>query len=283
MLVDSPASGQESRRAPAGGLTTVSAGAALLAAFLVVFYLASVYGRFPGDVQVSSWVQSARTPWLDDAMVAVSPVPRMVAPSLAILLPLALAARGLRVEGILLFLAMMASFTTLTVAKAVVARPRPAADLVEVLELRDGYSFPSGHILHYTVLLGLLAFVLSMRLRSRAARLAVHGAVLAALLSLGFMRLYLGVHWASDVVAGYATGAAIVAGTLWVRARVSDGAGRPAPVRAVFSALRGCVKLLRHLLARQSDRWPLSKLRGGVPGAPAGVNQVSAALRRDRD
>ena len=191
-----------------------------LAPFLVVLYAAGIYGSFPGDVIVSGWVQSTRTAWLDGAMVAFSPVPRMLAPWLAVLVPAALAFRGSRSAAAVVFLAMMASFATLTVAKALVARPRPAADLVEVIELRDGYSFPSGHILHYTVLVGLLAVLLSSRISSRPTRLAAYGAGITSLLALGFMRVYLGVHWVSDVLAGYATGAAIVCGAIWLRPRV---------------------------------------------------------------
>lgn len=216
----------EGRTARPNGGPGITAAWASLATLLGILYAAALYGSFPGDVQVSAWVQSARTPWLDGAMVAVSPMPRTLAPSLAILLPLGLGARGLRTEGMMMFLAMMASFTTLTVAKAAVARPRPGADLVQVLELREGYSFPSGHILHYTVLVGLLALVVATRVQSLAARRTFYGAAVALLLCLGLMRLYLGVHWASDVVAGYATGAAIVVATQWVRPRAHALLGR---------------------------------------------------------
>jgi undecaprenyl-diphosphatase len=88
--------------------------------------------------------------------------------------------------------------------KAVVARPRPA--LWPWLVPQAGFSFPSGHALaaasFYPVLAWEAGCVRPLRRRWFA--------VLAALgvLWLGLGRLYLGVHWPSDVLAGWALGAA---------------------------------------------------------------------------
>ena len=80
-----------------------------------------------------------------------------------------------------------------------------------------GNSFPSGHVLRAVVVYGLLAFVIrrlatSPRLRSLASVIAV---VIIALVS--FDRLYLDVHWESDVIGGLLLGAiALLAGTIWL-------------------------------------------------------------------
>lgn len=80
-----------------------------------------------------------------------------------------------------------------------------------------GNSFPSGHVLRAVVVYGLLAFVIrrlatSPRLRSLASVIAV---VIVALVS--FDRLYLDVHWESDVIGGLLLGAiALLAGTIWL-------------------------------------------------------------------
>lgn len=90
------------------------------------------------------------------------------------------------------------------------ARARP--DVAEMLRHATGYSFPSGHAMGSTVVLGALsylAFRTATRWRWKAACLAF---ACTLILSIALSRVYLGVHWISDVAAG------IVAGTLWVAA-----------------------------------------------------------------
>ena len=80
-----------------------------------------------------------------------------------------------------------------------------------------GNSFPSGHMLRTVIVYGLLAFVirrLSTSPRSRT--LAVAGAIFVIVL-MAFDRLYLDVHWESDVIGGLLLGAiALLAGTVWL-------------------------------------------------------------------
>jgi membrane-associated phospholipid phosphatase len=103
---------------------------------------------------------------------------------------------------------------------------RPPASLAEadgpsISQLLSGASaansFPSGHMMRTVIVYGLLAFVirrLSPSPRLRAA--AVIGAILIIVL-VAFDRLYLDVHWESDVIGGLLLGAiALVAGTVWL-------------------------------------------------------------------
>jgi len=62
---------------------------------------------------------------------------------------------------------------------------------------------------------GMLAYVLVLHLRSTAARNAVIAGAIVLVLVIGFTRLFLGVHFFSDVVAGYA------AGTVWLAVCIS--------------------------------------------------------------
>jgi membrane protein DedA with SNARE-associated domain/membrane-associated phospholipid phosphatase len=88
--------------------------------------------------------------------------------------------------------------------KALFGRPRPYFEHPLVLE--TSYSFPSGHAMESLVLYGILAYFAVLALRTWRRRTAiVFGAGLLVLL-IGFSRMYLGVHYFSDVVAGYAAG-----------------------------------------------------------------------------
>ncbi|HET9781841.1 MAG TPA: phosphatase PAP2 family protein [Candidatus Dormibacteraeota bacterium] len=80
-----------------------------------------------------------------------------------------------------------------------------------------GNSFPSGHMLRTVITYGLIAFVIRRLSPSpRVRMLAVIGAV-AIIVLMAFDRLYLDVHWESDVVGGLLLGAiALLAGTVWL-------------------------------------------------------------------
>lgn len=86
--------------------------------------------------------------------------------------------------------------------KALVARPRP--ELWPRLVETGGYAFPSGHALAAATFYPLLAWILT-RTRPRL-RLPALGAGVAVALLVGFGRLYLGVHWPSDVLGGWLLG-----------------------------------------------------------------------------
>ncbi|QOC95110.1 phosphatase PAP2 family protein [Micromonospora craniellae] len=96
--------------------------------------------------------------------------------------------------------------------KLVVGRPRP--DLPDPVALAPGLAFPSGHALNAALAAGVLLVVFLPRTRARsAARAAVWSAALLIALVTGFSRVALGVHWSSDVVAGWLLGTAVVTAT----------------------------------------------------------------------
>ena len=73
------------------------------------------------------------------------------------------------------------------------------------------YSFPSGHALMSFCFYGVLAGLVADRLRSRTLRLLCWSVATALIVLIGISRIYLGVHYASDVLAGYLTAAMWVA------------------------------------------------------------------------
>lgn len=70
--------------------------------------------------------------------------------------------------------------------------------------LPASFSFPSGHALFSACFFGALAALIAARTRSRAARLALWTGASLLAFAIGLSRIYLGVHYPSDVLAGYA-------------------------------------------------------------------------------
>ena len=104
---------------------------------------------------------------------------------------------------------LLASVTGLLVGdalKLLAARPRPLVELVRIYESSDGYGFPSSTVLFAVVVLGAVCYLV------RSAPRPVFVAVLAAssllVVVVGLSRVYVGEHWATDVVGGWLFGAA---------------------------------------------------------------------------
>jgi undecaprenyl-diphosphatase len=94
-----------------------------------------------------------------------------------------------------------------TVLKSLFERARP-----NVLQLvkAGGYSFPSGHSMVALCFYGMLAYLLSRRLAHWHGRLAIFVATTILIIAIGISRIYLGVHYPSDVLGGY------IAGAIWL-------------------------------------------------------------------
>jgi undecaprenyl-diphosphatase len=92
--------------------------------------------------------------------------------------------------------------------KALVSRPRPS--LLLPVATATGKSFPSGHAMGATAVYGAVLIVFADRLSRRARRLAVAG-WLVLVVSVAFTRLALGVHYITDVLAGFVLGCAWLA------------------------------------------------------------------------
>jgi len=80
-----------------------------------------------------------------------------------------------------------------------------------------GNSFPSGHVLRAVIVYGLLAFVIRRLATSPRVRTLAAAAAIVIISLVSFDRLYLDVHWESDVIGGLLLGAiALLAGTVWL-------------------------------------------------------------------
>jgi membrane-associated phospholipid phosphatase len=99
--------------------------------------------------------------------------------------------------------------------KVLVDRARP--DLGSVVELPASAAFPSGHATAGVASLGALVVLVSERLPSRRARVWLWSLAVVLALAIGLSRIALGVHFATDVVAGWCLGLAWLAACLLVR------------------------------------------------------------------
>lgn len=116
-------------------------------------------------------------------------------------------------ETLVLFLCVLGAWGLNELLKGVFGRIRPAIEhLVQV----GGFSFPSGHAMVSTSFYGLLGYIFWLNARERWQGGSWTVLLLTVLLvaGIGFSRIYLGVHYPSDVLAGFAGGGAWLAGCI---------------------------------------------------------------------
>ena len=180
------------------------------AAIALVLLLGAVVARYPFgfDHAISAALRGAGPAWLRRAMLDITVLGDATVLTLAVVgAGVLLLARRLWREALVLALASISGSWLVTIVKSLFARDRPP--LAERLIAVHGMSFPSGHAADSAVIYFSLAALASQGLRTRAERNAV--VVLAILLvgAIGISRIYLAVHWPSDVLAGWSFG------TLW--------------------------------------------------------------------
>jgi undecaprenyl-diphosphatase len=163
------------------------------------------------DAAVGGPIHELRTPvltaffYLCTLMANTGTVVFITATAVAVL-----AVRRRFAEAILVFVVVAGGQALGTLVKNLVVRQRPLASQA-LIPPPNTYAFPSGHSLAAVLLYGVLAFLLLRAVRTRRARIAVTVGAVVLIGLVGLSRVYLGVHWPSDVVASWILGGAWLA------------------------------------------------------------------------
>ena len=201
---------------PATPSSTLRAHPRMLVMVFGVFLALAVAAAMAGsqvlltwDEPIARWVEAHRTTHLDALFHTFSRLGSTV-PVLLVATAVGIAAwRRCRAVGVALIVATFSKPLVETVLKAVVDRDRPDLDR---LVAGHGPSFPSGHVMAAMALWGMLPLVVSLYTRRRD---VWWGSVAVAVTIIGGIaasRVYLGVHWFSDVVGGLLAGAIFLVG-----------------------------------------------------------------------
>ncbi|MCV7377246.1 phosphatidic acid phosphatase [Mycobacterium alsense] len=183
------------------------------------------------DRPVAGWLAAHRDLWLTTALraVTIGGDPRFLA---ALAFPISLVAgwrcRSWRPVALALTAGAGIALMLFT-AKALVGRERPPLPYAAVAA--DGYSFPSGHATGTAAILVVAAWMVTRWLVSPwVGRVIVWSVAIGSALVIGYSRIYLGVHYVSDVLAGWLLGLAwagvvMLVGSWWtdVRRRAPSG------------------------------------------------------------
>lgn len=164
-------------------------------------------GRF--DIYLIYFVQHPITSLNTRLMIGVT---RLAAPavmiSLTLLIVILLAIRRYFVAALWFGTTLLLSAAILNpLLKQLIGRPRPTIDR---LINESGYSFPSGHAIAATVFYGMIATLSSIYLRKLYQKVLIELAAMSLIFMIMLSRVYLGVHYPTDVIGGFLLGTATV-------------------------------------------------------------------------
>jgi membrane-associated phospholipid phosphatase len=186
---------------------------AVLALLVVVALtiLARLYTVLPFDVWFTLELQALPSDVITQVMYVVSvvgytPWSAVAVVGGALLVSLLLGWR----EGLYLLSITLAQGLLNALIKRAIGRPRPIDTLVEVFVPAQGFSFPSGHVMFYTVFFGFLLFLVLTRMPAAPLRWLLAVPLAGLVLLVGPSRIILGAHWLSDVIAAYLLGMVIL-------------------------------------------------------------------------
>lgn len=184
----------------------------LLLFALLLTYAAARFPVLPFDLRSYEELKEQANPLFDMLMNWVSDLGELAfAMALTAIAMLTFAIRRKWLEAIFM-LATTSSVLLAFVLKELIHRTRPfplnqnATGLIQTI---NEYSYPSGHVLFFVVFFGFFAYLAWIHFAGRA-RLIVIAICGALIVLIGPSRVFLGVHWASDVLGSY------IIGTIWL-------------------------------------------------------------------
>lgn len=181
----------------------------------ILFILARAYPVWPGDAAILAAIQESPRPALTAFFRWVTFIGWLPA-AVALVAATALLLLWLRQwadAALLLLVSVPAGLAPLL--KLPVGRPRPEYGDIEALTL--SLSFPSGHAAFAALFGGFMIYLVGRHCANPRLRYGLTALLLLLILLIGVSRLYLGVHWPSDIIGGYLYGG--IALTVMIRLR----------------------------------------------------------------
>lgn len=179
----------------------------VIIAFAILTFLVKTIPAFGIDLRITRAIQLINFPFFSALMIGLtwagfSPQAEIIT-ALIILLIFSF---GLHWETVMAIGAAVLTSGINILVKDLIQRPRPDASLVNVLGTLNSYSFPSGHVMYFVGFLGFIGFLVFSLMKPSIKRILLMVLMGVPVALIGISRIYVGEHWASDVLGSYLLG-----------------------------------------------------------------------------
>ena len=184
----------------------------MLSSAITLSYLASEFAVLPIDLKSYHELQEETNPLFNILMQGVSDLGETSIATLMIVITVAIFALRRQWLEAIFMLATTSNVLLAFILKDIIHRARPfpiAENATGLIQKIDQYSYPSGHVLFFVVFFGFFAYLAWIHFAGRA-RVIVIAICGVLIILIGPSRVFLGVHWASDVLGSY------IIGTIWL-------------------------------------------------------------------
>lgn len=169
--------------------------------FIILTVLVCTNTIEPLDNAASSFIISIRSPELTNTMNIITNISGSYA--LIVFTTLFIILIKKKKYPLAITINLIAVFITSQLAKAIVERDRP----LDMLVSAPGYSYPSGHSMVGLAYFSFLSYLVIKYIPNKIVKIILPIVFTITILLVGFSRIYLGVHYLSDVLAGFLLGA----------------------------------------------------------------------------
>lgn len=154
------------------------------------------------DAIITNLIISLRSPFMTDVMTFITFLGGHFFLTCALIFTIFLLFKKHTKDGVIFSFIFLSGVGLNLLLKAIFQRPRPEEPLV----IESMYSFPSGHAMNSFVFFAALTYFIFLQMKNRKRGLLFSFLAAVLVLLIGISRVYLGVHYPSDVVAGFLAG-----------------------------------------------------------------------------
>ena len=167
---------------------------------LILIFVVS--GKISVDYLISSSVSKTHSPSVNWFFIFLGNYAGKIMILIAIILGVTLYSKKRRIQSFVFLLTLVSGYILGSLIKFAVKKERPLIQLIQ----ETGYSFPSQHSVFSVILFSMLIYFYKDEFKSKAEKAVFIFAGVLLIFLVGLSRIYLNVHWFSDIIGGYALG-----------------------------------------------------------------------------
>ncbi|UKT65696.1 phosphatase PAP2 family protein [Pedobacter mucosus] len=179
----------------------------LILSFILLSVFIAAHPIFQMDIEISLFMQLYQANWLDKFMLAISFFGELPYSLLMVLVVAGIFFQQKFKREAYFISSILLSGLIILGIKSIINRPRPTSFYVRLVEINRFQSYPSGHVLSYTIFFGFMIVLMNtIHDIPIVTKKIINSISIFFLILIAPSRIYLGAHWFTDTVGGFLLG-----------------------------------------------------------------------------